>query len=394
MDYKFSDRISLLQPSAIREILKVTADPTVISFAAGNPSADTFPTEMLAELSASIFAKQSSMALQYGVTEGYEPLRVKTAQRLREKYGVGKEFDNLIIVSGAQQGIELTAKVLCNEGDIVLCEDPSFIGALNALRSYNLRLAGVPCDENGMDTDKLERLLQTTAKGAKLLYTIPTFQNPSGTTLSAPRRKKLLELAEKYDFIILEDSPYHELRFEGQYIPPIKAGDENGRVIYCGSYSKIIAPGIRLGFVCAPSPIIQKLTVAKQVSDVHSTMFFQMLVSDFLSAVDLDAHIDNAVKIYRAKRDTMIKGLTEHCGEQLRWRTPEGGIFLWCELADGSNGFELCRKAGLKKVAAVPGSSFMTDEKAVTNTIRLNYSLPTLEQISLGVVRLGEVFKN
>ena len=388
MDYKFSDRISSLQPSAIREILKVTADPRVISFAAGNPAADTFPDKEMAAIAADIFANSAARALQYGVSEGYDPLRKVTFDRLKAKFNVGREFDDLLIVSGGQQGIELSAKCFINEGDMVLCEEPSFIGALNALRSYGMTLKGVPCDEQGMRMDVLEEILAQNPN-VKLIYTIPTFQNPSGITLPLERRKQMLALAEKYGVMILEDSPYFELRYEGEYVPPIKALDEAGVVIYCGSYSKTISPGIRLGFVCAPKTVTAKITVAKQVSDVHSNLFFQMLVTEYLTKYDFDAHIAENCAIYKAKRDKMVECLRKYC-PQLKFTVPEGGLFLWCTLPEGKDGMELCRLAGLRGVAAVPGCSFMVDDKAVSNTIRLNFSLPTMEQLEKGSKLLGE----
>lgn len=392
MNYEFSKRISGLQPSAIREILKVTADPSVISFAAGNPSPETFPAADMAELAADIFANRAAEALQYGISEGYEPLRRMTAERLRQRFSIGGESDDLIIVSGGQQGIELAAKCLTNEGDVIICEEPSFIGALNALRSYGVTLKGVPCGPEGMDIDALEEILSNTPR-VRLIYTIPTFQNPSGVTMPELNRRRLLELAERYNVLILEDNPYFELRYDGEYVPPLKALDtenQSGRVIYCGSYSKIIAPGIRLGYVCAPKSIISKLTVAKQVSDVHSNLFFQILVSEFLKTRDLDAHIERSRAIYKAKRDRMAENLRTHA-LALRFRLPEGGLFLWCELPDGQNDMDFCRRMGQKGVAAVPGSSFLVDEAAGSHAIRLNFSLPTMEQIDIGCARMGEV---
>lgn len=391
MGYEFSRRISSLQPSAIREILKVTADPSVISFAAGNPSPETFPAADMAGLAADIFANRAAEALQYGISEGYAPLRTATSERLRRRFDVGTDSDELMIVSGGQQGIELTAKCLTNEGDVILCEEPSFIGALNALRSYGVTLMGVPCGPDGMDMDALEGILSRTSR-VKLIYTIPTFQNPSGVTMPEPNRRRLLELAERFDVPVLEDNPYFELRYDGAYVPPLKALDTTGRVIYCGSYSKIIAPGIRLGYVCAPKSVIAKLTVAKQVSDVHSNLFFQILVSEFLKTCDLDAHIERSRALYKTKRDRMTAALRTHA-EPLRFRVPEGGLFLWCELPDGLDGMDFCRRMGQKGVAAVPGASFLVDETAVSHAIRLNFSLPSVEQIDTGCARLGEALR-
>ncbi|MCL2030285.1 MAG: PLP-dependent aminotransferase family protein [Oscillospiraceae bacterium] len=387
MEYSFSRRISALQPSAIREILKVTADPSVISLAAGNPSPETFPAEDMAAIAADIFARRAAPALQYGISEGYAPLRESTAARLRERFGAGGPRDDLIIVSGAQQGIEMAAKCFADAGDAVLCEEPSFIGALNALRSYGVTLKGVPCGPDGMDMDALEAALDSTPR-VKLIYTIPTFQNPSGVTMPAENRRRLLALAEKHNVMVLEDDPYCELRYDGPPVPPIKSMDTEGRVIYCGSYSKVIAPGIRLGFVCAPAAVISKLTVAKQVADVHSNLFFQMLVHEYITTRDLDGHIERCRGLYRAKRDRMADAL--RACKALKFRVPDGGLFLWCELPDGLDGLEFCRRMARKGVAAVPGASFLADESRSLSAIRLNFSLPSLEQIGAGCARLIE----
>lgn len=388
MQYRISSRMAALQPSAIREILKVTADPAVISLAAGNPAPETFPAAEMAAVAAELFATRAASALQYGVSEGYEPLRVRTLARLSEKYGLAQPYDRLIITSGGQQAIELAAKTLLNEGDVVLCEQPSFIGALNALRSYGVRLVGVPCGPDGMDMDGLEAALKA-HPAARLIYTIPTFQNPSGAVLPENARRKMLALAARYDVLILEDNPYFELRYEGAYVPPIKSMDREGRVIYAGSFSKIIAPGIRIGYALAPEGVTGKMIVAKQVSDVHSNLFFQMLVEQYMARYDLDAHIESCRTLYRAKRDAMVSALRTHC-PAMRFAVPRGGLFLWCELPEGLDGMEFCRLAGAKKVAAVPGASFMVEEGARSGGVRLNFSLPTLEQIEEGVKRLGE----
>jgi 2-aminoadipate transaminase len=374
-----------LQPSAIREILKVTADPSVISFAAGNPSPEAFPSRELAELAAGLFASGAASALQYGVSEGYAPLREITAARLREKFGIGSPDDDLIIVSGGQQGVELTAKVLLNEGDTVVCEEPSFIGALNAFRSYGVKLAGVPCGERGMDMDALAQRLSAEPR-PKLIYTIPTFQNPTGATMPAERRRLLVELAARFDVPLLEDDPYRELRYEGEDAPALKSLDTGGRVIYCGSFSKVIAPGIRLGYICAPKGLMQKLIVAKQVSDVHSNLFFQALVCEYIKRYDIDAHIGQIRSLYRRKRDLMASLLHK----QFSFTLPQGGLFIWAELPQGLDGFEYCRRAAAKKVAAVPGASFLTDERAASRAIRLNFSLPSFGQIEQGCALLGE----
>lgn len=387
---EFSERISSLKPSAIREILKMPNDPDLISFAAGNPAPDSFPVNAMSKIAATIFESRAAMALQYGVSEGYTPLRDITKKRMSEKYNILGENDDLIITSGGQQAIEMTAKIFLNEGDTVLCEDPSFVGALNAFRSYGANLVGIPMDDDGMNIDILEEKLES-EKNVKIIYTIPTFQNPMGVTMSLPRRKRLLELAEKYDVMIIEDSPYFELRFRGENIPTIKSLDNDGRVIFSGSYSKILAPGIRIGFACASKEIISKLTVAKQVSDVHTNLFFQMLAAEYLDKFDVDAHIKKICDMYRVKAEKMIECMEREFSPKVKFTRPDGGLFILCTLPDGLDGAELTARAKAKKVAIVPGCAFSTDESRVCPTFRLNFSLPSLENIEKGISRLAEV---
>ncbi len=388
---EFSNRISTLKPSAIREILKIPNDPDLISFAAGNPAPDSFPVEAMKKIAARIFETSAASALQYGVSEGYTPLRDITKERMGKKHNVFKEeTDDLIITSGGQQAIEMTAKILLNEGDSVICEDPAFVGALNALRSYGVNLVGIPVDDDGMLMDALEEKLKT-EKNVKLIYTIPTFQNPTGTTMSLSRRKKLLELAEKYDVMVLEDSPYFELRFRGEPVPTIKSLDEKGRVIFCGSYSKILSPGIRIGFACASKEIISKLTVAKQVSDVHTNLFFQMLAAEYLKENDIDEHIAKICDIYRVKLDKMLECIEAKFTKKVSFTRPEGGLFVSCTMPDGFDGAELANRAKAAKVTIVPGCAFSTDETKICPTFRLNFSLPSLDEIERGIDRLAKV---
>lgn len=384
----FSDRISGVQPSAIREIFKVLGDPSIISFAGGNPDPSTFPADKMAVISAELFEKQPAAALQYSVTEGYPALREKIANRLKTKFNIGTENDTTLVLTGGQQGIDLTCKVLCNEDDVVICEEPSFIGALNAFRTYKTRLRGVPMDEDGMNTDALEEVLKSEPR-AKLIYTIPTFQNPMGVTMSLEKRKKVYELAKKYGVVILEDNPYGELRFAGEDIPSIKSFDTDGIVVYCGSFSKILSPGMRMGFVSAPAEIAAKLVVAKQVTDVHSNIFFQMLVNRFLEEYDIDEHIAKIRVLYKEKCEKMISCLEKNLPEGCSITHPQGGLFIWCRLPESIDANVFSKELVKEKLAVVPGSAFLTDESAKTSCIRLNYSMPTLEQIEKGTEILG-----
>ena len=357
MDYKFSDKVSKLQASAIREILKFTADPEVISFAAGNPAPEAFPKERIAEISEELLRDDPILALQYSVTEGYTPLRDFLKGWMTEKDCFHKEFDDLIITSGGQQANELSCKVLLNEGDTLLCESPSFIGSLNAFRSYNVHLKGIEMEDDGIDLEKLENALKT-EKNVKLLYLIPN----------------------------LEDDPYGELRFAGENVPCIKSFDTEGRVIYSSTFSKIISSGFRTGYCSAPAPIIQKMVVCKQVADVHSNMWAQVVSHRFMSTVDREAHFKKLRAIYKEKCDLMCDYIDNEFSKKIKYIKPQGGLFVWCDLPQDFDMNDFCRKAVQEyKIAVVPGNSFSIDTDEVSHSFRLNYSTPTNEQIKKGM---------
>ena len=394
MEYNFSQRISDLKPSAIREIFKSLTDPEIISFAAGNPSPESFPAKELSDISADIFAHSSTAALQYSITEGYTPLREEIAKRQQNKFGIGATDDSTMIVSGGQQGIELACKVFCNEGDKVICENPSFIGALNSFRSNGATPVGVELEADGISIEGLENVLKT-EKRAKLLYIIPTFQNPTGITTSLEKRKAILALAKKYDIIILEDNPYGELRFKGEDIPTLKSMDTDGRVIYCSSFSKILSAGMRVGFVIGNERIIQKMAVAKQGEDVHTNIFSQMLCYRYMTEYDLDGHIDSINTLYRRKCDLMLDSIDKYVpSDKVSFTSPDGGLFIWGTVKNCTDASPLIQKFIEKKVAVVPGATFMCDTSATSPCFRLNYSTPSDEQIVEGIRRLGEAFTN
>lgn len=387
----FSDRVSGLQPSAIREILKFTSDPEVISFAAGNPAPEAFPTDVIAKLSADIFREEPINALQYSITEGYPKLREWLRDDLTKKR-LFHDGDQIVITSGAQQAIETTAKILCNEGDVIICENPAFVGSLNAFRSYGVKLAGVPMDDEGMMTDKLEETLKANPT-TKFIYTIPNFQNPTGKTTTLQRRKEILALAEKYGVYVLEDNPYGALRFEGEDVPSIKELDTKGIVLYCGTFSKTLAPGLRVGYLLGDSEIVAKAVVGLQTSTVHTNIWAQMLAYRFLTTVDFDEHLERLCGIYRHKCNLMLDGLKAELPEFISFTQPQGGLFIWATLPERFNMNEFCKGAVQKKVAVVPGNAFTADENAVSHSFRLNYSTPTDEQIEKGVKILGEAAK-
>ena len=389
MEYIFSNKVRDMKPSAIREIFKSLSDPNVISFAAGNPSPLSFPVEKMHTVAEEIFQNEASFAFQYGITEGYPRLGEQVALRLKERFNTGSANDDVIITTGGQQGIDLCAKVLCNEGDVVICENPSFIGALNAFRSYNTKLVGIDLENDGMNIEALENALKANPN-AKMIYVIPTFQNPAGITTSLEKRKAILELAKKYDVIILEDNPYGELRFSGEDVPTIKSLDTEGRVVYCSSFSKILSAGMRIGFVCGPKELVQKIVVVKQVNDVHTNLFFQMVASKFIDKYGLDDHIDFIKDLYRKKCNLMLSELDKHIAGKAEYTRPEGGLFIWLTVK-GGDGDDIAKKAIANKLAVVTGSSFNPIQGGYSPSVRLNYSTPSDEQIIEGVKRLASV---
>ena len=392
MEFKFSNRISGVQGSAIREIFKYGNRPEVISLAGGNPAPELFPSKEFAEILAEILAKKPTEALQYGVTEGYAPLREYVKKFIAERENIGRDFDETIIVSGGQQGIDLATKVLVNEGDAVIVEEPSFIGALNAFRAYGAKLVGVPVKSDGMDIEILEKKLNET-ENVKIIYTIPTFQNPSGVTMSAEKRKKLYALAKKHGVVIIEDNPYGELTFDGSKVPTIKSGDDEGVVLYSGSFSKILTPGIRVGYITGHRDLIAKMVIAKQVSDVHTPMLTQMMSYEFLTRYDLSSHIEKLRALYGKRCKTMLDAIDEYFPNTATRTSPKGGLFVWCDLCDGTDTAPLAKECVQKNVLFVPGSTFMVDMNVPTSTMRLNYSSMTEDRIVEGVKLLGNAIK-
>lgn len=392
MEYKYANRMGGLQASAIREILKYTVDPSVISFAAGNPAPEAFPTTVIGEITAKIMRDDPIGALQYNISEGYTPLRDSLKAQIKTRYGIGTDRDELIITSGAQEAIQLACKVLCDAGDTLVCENPSFIGSLNAFRSYEVNLVGVECEDDGISLEQLEEVFRNN-KNVKLLYLIPNFQNPSGATMSLAKRKAVYALCVKYSVMILEDNPYGELRFSGEDIPNIKSFDTEGIVIYVGSFSKILSPGLRVGYLCAPAPVVSKLVVLKQVSDVHTSILAQRICHSFLDLVDFDKHIAGLREIYCRKSSLMISEMEKHISPKITYNKPEGGLFIWCCLPDGIDMPDFCKQAVLGKVAIVPGTAFLARDTDTTQCFRLNFSTPPDEKIVKGIEILGGITK-
>lgn len=391
MEYKFAQGVSSLQPSVIREILKTSAGS--IPFAAGNPAPDAFPVDDIRAIMADVLENQPISVLQYGVTEGYAPLIKRLEVLAKERYNAMGEGDALIVTSGAQQVMSLMSQCFIDNGDVVLCEEPSFLGSLNCFRSFGAVLSGVPVESDGINIEALEEKLKT-EKNVKFLYTIPNFQNPAGATMSLEKRKALYELAKKYEFLIIEDNPYGDLRVSGEDVPSIKSLDTEGLVVYCGSFSKIVAPGIRVGFVTAPKAIIAKLTVAKQTQDVHTVLMSQFIVYKWLTEYDFEAHIEKIRAIYRRKLDLLCDNLDKELKGFMTYHKPEGGLFVWAKVRDGVDMIDFVHRASDAGVAVVPGNAFLTDMTRKYDCIRLNFSTPTDEDIVKGIKILGEVARS
>lgn len=393
MEYKISNKFKNMKPSAIREIFKSLGRPGAISFAAGNPSPESFPVDDFKRIANDILTQEPITALQYGITEGYAPLRELVKERLKRVYSIGGESDETIIVTGGQQGIELCCKVMCNEGDVVICENPSFIGALNAFRSLGARLVGVPLNEEGMDVQALENALKSNPS-TKIIYTIPSFHNPAGITSALENRKAVYALAQKYDVLIIEDNPYGDLRFSGENVPTYKSMDVDGRVVYCGSFSKILSAGIRVGTLTANKELVSKIVVAKQVEDVHTNVFFQMVCYRYIKECDLEAHIEKIRRLYKHKAELMLNALDKYMPSDVSFTRPQGGIFLWCSLPEGMKLSDFIARCSDKNVFVVPGTAFLPDESEPTRSFRLNYSMPTDDEIENGIKIIAQVIES
>lgn len=392
MNYEFATRMTDLTPSAVREIMKNAVEQDDILFASGNPATESFPLAAIREITEDILNNDAFEVLKYGISEGYQPLRDRLALRMKEKYACMNDSDEVLITSGAQQVIDMACRVLLNEGDTVICDSPCYMGALNVFRSYNVHIKGVEMEKDGLNLDKLEQLLKT-EKNVKLLYVVPNFQNPTGITMSMEKRKAVYALCKKYGVLILEDDPYGELRYSGGAIAPIKSMDTDGIVIYSGSFSKVLSAGIRVGFSYAPKPISDKIILAKQVSDVHTNTFFQVMADRFMERYDLDKHIAFIREIYRKKSALMIGAMQQHLSD-CDFLIPEGGLFVWCTLPKSIDMIDFCIRAADNKVMVVPGTAFTISEEYPCNAFRLNYSTPSDEQIVRGVELLGKTLKS
>ena len=392
MDYSkyFADRVVPMKGSAIREMFKRMADPEIISLAGGNPASELFPADELSKIAGKILMTQPTLALQYGTTDGY-PAMKDCARARAEKVGAVSEGDEILIMTGANQGIDLFAKSILNKGDKVIVESPSFIGSLNAFRTYECELIGIEVESDGMNIDALEKALAENPD-TKMIYTIPTFQNPTGTTMSLAKRERLVELAAKYGVLVLEDNPYGELRFSGEDVPTLKSLDKNGVVFYAGSFSKILSPGMRLGYLIGPAQLLEKTEMLKQVNDVHTPMLTQLMCVQFMKKYNIDTYIKKNRELYGKKCKAMVETMEETFpAGKVEWVVPDGGIFLWCTCPGIEDITPVVDRCLEKKVAIVPGSNFAIDPFAPSNQFRLNYSSASVEDIKEGVRRLGAV---
>lgn len=393
MDYVFTPAADKLKPSAIREILKLSSAPDIIPFSAGNPSPEAFPKEVVAQITAEIMAENPIGALQYSVTEGYTPLRDYLKKYMKEKYNIGTDEDDLIITCGAQQVMSLSATSLAGEGDTILCESPSFVGSLNALKLTGAKLVGIPMENDGMSISALEKAIEENVN-IRLLYVIPNFQNPTGITTSLEKRKAIYEIAKKNNILIIEDNPYGELYFDEAPPVSIKSMDTDGIVIYAGSFSKVLAPGLRVGWCIAPKTLIAKFTAIKQTQDVHSNILAQMLAYKFITEHDFEGHLQYLREIYTKKANFFMSLMDKHIAPEITYQKPTGGLFVWCKLPDGVDMPTFCTRSVKEfKTAVVPGSAF--DIAPCENQyFRINYSTPTNEQIEKGMAYLEALKKD
>jgi 2-aminoadipate transaminase len=376
-------------PSAVREILKVAESPDVLSFAGGLPAPELFPVAAIAEAHARVLAEHGAEALQYSTTEGYTPLREWVVDRLRQR-GVTTTVEQTLITSGSQQGIDLCARVLLDPGTRVAVESPSYLAALQVFRSYDAQSVAVAGDAEGIRVDELERLHAEAP--FRLVYLVPNFQNPTGATLSAARRLELVGFAQRHGVAILEDDPYGELRYAGAPVPPLQALDDQGVVIRLGSFSKTLAPGLRLAGATGPREIIRAMTVAKQSADLHTATLAQRAAAAFCERFDYDAHLANLRRVYGARLRAMLAALARHLPPGSRWTQPEGGLFVWAELPGGLESESLFPLALAEKVAFVPGRGFYAGTPDLS-TLRLNFSNRPEDLIEEGMKRLGRVVR-
>ena len=387
--YRFAGRMNRFTSSVVRDLLRVTEKPEIISFAGGLPAPETFPLEVIASAHAEVFAEDGRAAMQYATTEGWGPLREWIAQRMRSR-GVRADADRVLVTTGSQQGIDLVGKVFVDPGAVVIVENPCYLAALQALSGYEASFVGVDSDDDGMRVDQVEAVLARTR--AALIYVVSDFQNPKGTSLSLERRRALIALARRHEVPIVEDDPYGELRYSGSRPPSLAALDDDGLVISLSTFSKTLSPGLRVGWVAASAPIMHALVMTKQAADLHTSTIGQRAAARALESFDFDTHVARLCAAYRERRDVMLEALARHFPADTRWTRPDGGLFLWVELPERVRTETLLEDALAMRTAFVPGAPFFI-EPVRHNFLRLNFSNQPPARIEDGIARLGEVVK-
>ncbi|NLZ93629.1 MAG: PLP-dependent aminotransferase family protein [Firmicutes bacterium] len=390
----YADRARCMKTSAVREFFKLTEQPDVMSFAGGFPSADFFPMDKVNEVLSALIAEEGRFALQYGATEGYGKLRGYIAEKMT-KEGAPCTAEQILITNGSQQGMDLVSKLFVNTGDVVLVEEPGYVGGLGAIYNYEADRVPIPLDDDGIRTDLLAaclRKLKLENRLPKFIYLVPNFQNPTGVCMSLERRRELLALARQYNFLILEDNPYGELRYEGEAIPSIKSMDTEGRVIYLGSFSKTFSPGIRVGWLMAEPEIIAKLSSAKGSTDLCSNSLGQRLAYRFAASGYIEKHVASLLPRYQERRDLMLDCMEKYFPPGVKWTRPQGGFFIWVTFPHGMSAHEILLKAIEQKVAFVDGAGFFVNDNG-RNTARFSFSEASPDKIRKGIAILGEILE-
>lgn len=386
-----AERMQGVNGSAIRELFKLLGDPEIISFGGGNPAKECFPKEDIEKITAELLRDKSDVLLQYGATEGYLPLRKAYIEKILPDLGLTAELENVLALTGSMQGLDLICKVVVNPGDVVLVEEPSFLGALQTFNIAQAKLVPVPLHTDGIHVDELEALVREYRP--VMFYTIPTFQNPTSWVSGIEARKAIARLAAEYDMIVIEDDPYASLRFSGEKLPTIKSFDTSGNVILMSSFSKTISPGMRVALCCGNAELIRKMTIAKQSADTHSPNLNQAIIAEYLNRDLLPEHIAEISKVYAHSASVMVEAMEEYFPDWVEYEKPIGGLFIWCTLPEGWDASELFKKAVARKVAFVPGVSFFTTSGKGNNTFRLNFSAEPEERIRRGIRTLGDLLK-
>ena len=388
---QFAERMGGIRASDIRQLLAVASRPDIISFAGGLPAPELFPVQEIRAAYDAVLDEMGPTALQYGATDGWAPLREQISERMRVKNSVCVDPKDIILTAGSQQGLDFIGKLFLNPGDVVVLESPSYLGAINAFRQYQPNFVEVPTDENGMIMEELDRILATT-ENVKLIYIIPDFQNPSGRTWPLERRKQFMEIIGRYEIPAIEDNPYGDLRFRGEFLPALKSMDPKGLIIYFGTFSKILSPGMRIGWIAANETVVGKVNLIAQAAVLQTSTINAMAVSKYLELFDIDEHVAKILPVYKHRCELMIGTMRESFPDCVKFTDPDGGLFTWCELPDYVNTRDIAPIALEKKVAFVPGDGFYPSG-AVKNCMRLNYSNATDEKLVEGVHRLAEVIR-